>query len=91
MALTIVDIELEIRIHSKTMKTLDRQIVHDFLDLKYVYFFLSFVNHPGRLQYRTTRWVRSVEAIVITQFITGAHKCLINEFPNTRVGPFEGF
>ena len=32
-----------------------------------------------------------VEAIAITHFITGAHKCLINKFPNTRVGPFERF
>jgi hypothetical protein len=34
-----------------------------------------------KLQYCPTRWVRLVEAISITHFITGAHKCLINEFP----------
>lgn len=44
-----------------------------------------------KLQYRPTRWVRLVEAMSITHFITGAHKCLINEFPNTRAGPFERF
>lgn len=42
-----------------------------------------------KLQYRPTRWVRLVEAMAITHFITGAHKCLINEYSNTRVGPFE--
>ena len=49
MALTIVDIELEIRIHSKTMKTLDREIVHDFLDLKYVYFLSEFCQSSGEI------------------------------------------
>ena len=44
-----------------------------------------------KLQYRPTRWVRLVEAMAITHFIAGAHKCLINEFPNTRAGPFERF
>ena len=44
-----------------------------------------------KLQYRPTRWVRLVEAMSITHFITGAHKSLINEFPNTRVGPFDRF
>ena len=44
-----------------------------------------------KLQYRPMRWVRVVEAMAITHFITGAHQCLINEFPNTRVGPFEQF
>lgn len=43
------------------------------------------------LQYRPTRWMRLVEAIAITHFIAGAHKCLVNEFPYTRVGPFERF
>lgn len=42
-------------------------------------------------QYRPTRWVRLVEAMAITHFIAGAHKCLINEFPYTRAGPFERF
>ena len=44
-----------------------------------------------KLQYRPTRWVRLVKTMSITHFITGAHKCLINEFPNTRAGPFERF
>ena len=44
-----------------------------------------------KLQYRPTRWVRVVEAMAITHFIAGAHKCLINEFPHTRAGPFERF
>lgn len=44
-----------------------------------------------KLQYRPTRWVRIVEAMAITHFIAGAHKCLINKFPNTRAGPFERF
>ena len=44
-----------------------------------------------KLQYRPTRWVRLVEAMAITHFIAGAHKCLINEFPYTRAGPFERF
>ena len=44
-----------------------------------------------KLQYRPTRWVRLVEVMAINHFIAGAHKCLINEFPNTRAGPFERF
>ena len=32
-----------------------------------------------------------MEAMAITHFIAGAHKCLINEFPHTRAGPFERF
>ena len=44
-----------------------------------------------KLQYRPTRWVRLVEAMALTHFISGAHKCLINEFPYTRAGPFERF
>ena len=44
-----------------------------------------------KLQYRPTRWVRLVEVMAISHFIAGAHKCLINEFPNTRAGPFERF
>lgn len=44
-----------------------------------------------KLQYRPTRWVRLVEVMAITHFIAGAHRCLINEFPNTRAGPFERF
>ena len=44
-----------------------------------------------KLQYRPTRWVRMVEAMALTHFIAGAHKCLINEFPHTRAGPFERF
>lgn len=44
-----------------------------------------------KLQYRPTRWVRMVEAMAITHFIAGAHRCLINEFPHTRAGPFEWF
>ena len=44
-----------------------------------------------KLQYRPTRWVRLVEVMAITHFIVGVHKCLINEFPNTRAGPFERF
>ena len=44
-----------------------------------------------KLQYRPTRWVRLVEAMAISHFIAGAHKCLINEFPHTRAGPFERF
>ena len=44
-----------------------------------------------KLQYRPTRWVRLVEAMAMTHFIAGAHKCLINEFPHTRAGPFERF
>lgn len=44
-----------------------------------------------KLQYRPTRWVRLVEAMALTHFIAGAHKCLINEFPYTRAGPFERF
>lgn len=44
-----------------------------------------------KLQYRPTRWIRLVEAMALTHFIAGAHKCLINEFPYTRAGPFERF
>lgn len=44
-----------------------------------------------KLQYRPTRWIRMVEAMAITHFIVGAHKCLINEFDKTRAGPFERF
>ena len=44
-----------------------------------------------KLQYRPTRWVRIVEAMAITHFIAGAHRCLINEFPHTRAGPFDRF
>lgn len=44
-----------------------------------------------KLQYRPTRWVRLVDAMALTHFIAGAHKCLINEFPYTREGPFERF
>lgn len=44
-----------------------------------------------KLQYRPTRWVRLVKAMAITHFIAGAHRCLINEFPHTRAGPFERF
>jgi hypothetical protein len=44
-----------------------------------------------KLQYRPTRWVRLVEAMALTHFIAGAHKCLINEFPYTRADPFEMF
>ena len=29
--------------------------------------------------------------MTISHFIARAHKCLINEFPHTRVGPFERF
>jgi hypothetical protein len=35
--------------------------------------------------------VRLVEAMALTHFIAGAHKCLINEFPYTRADPFERF
>jgi hypothetical protein len=42
-----------------------------------------------KLQYRPTRWLRIVEVMAITHFIAGAHKCLNNEFPNTRAGPLE--
>ena len=42
-----------------------------------------------KLQYSRTRWVKIVEAMAITHFIAGVHKCLINEFPNTRAGPLE--
>lgn len=44
-----------------------------------------------KLQYRPTRWVWMVEVMAITHFIAGAHKCLINEFLNTRAGPLERF
>lgn len=44
-----------------------------------------------KLQFRPTKWIRLVEAMAITHFIAGAHKCLINEFPNTKAGPFEQF
>lgn len=44
-----------------------------------------------KLQVRPTRWVGLIEAMAIGHFIGGAHKCLINEFPHTRVGPFERF
>jgi hypothetical protein len=44
-----------------------------------------------KLQYRPTRWVRMVEAMAITHFIAGVHRCLINEFPHTRAGPFDRF
>lgn len=44
-----------------------------------------------KLQYWPTRWVRLVEAMTLTHFIAGVHKCLINEFPYTKAGPFERF
>jgi hypothetical protein len=44
-----------------------------------------------KLQFRPARWLRLVEAMAITHFIEGAHPSLINEFPFTRVGPFERF
>ena len=30
-----------------------------------------------------------VEAMAISHFIAGAHKCLIDEFPHTRADPYE--
>lgn len=42
-----------------------------------------------KLMYKPTRWNRMVEAMDITCFIAGAHKCMINEFPYTNAGPFE--
>lgn len=44
-----------------------------------------------KLQYMPTRWMRLVDAMALTHFIAGAHKCLINEFLYTRAGPFEQF
>jgi hypothetical protein len=44
-----------------------------------------------KLRYRPTRWVRMVEAMVITHFIAGAHRYLINEILHTMAGPFERF
>lgn len=44
-----------------------------------------------KLQYRPSRWLRLVEAMAITHFIEGVHSSLINEFPFTRVGPFERY
>lgn len=44
-----------------------------------------------KLQYWLSRWVRVVEAMAITHFIEGVHVSLTNEFPFTRVGPFERF
>lgn len=44
-----------------------------------------------KLQYMLTRWMRLVEAMAITHYIAGAHKCLINEFPYTCARPFERF
>jgi hypothetical protein len=44
-----------------------------------------------KLQFRPARWLRLVEAMTMTHFIEGAHPSLINEFPFTRVGPFERF
>lgn len=44
-----------------------------------------------KLRYRPTRWIRMVEVMSMTHFIAGAHKSLINEFPFTRMGPFERF
>ena len=42
-----------------------------------------------KLQYHPSQWVRLVETMAITNFIEGVHTSLINEFPFTRVGPFE--
>lgn len=42
-----------------------------------------------KLQLRPTKRVRLVEAMALTHFIAGAHKCLINELPYTTLGPFE--
>jgi len=44
-----------------------------------------------KLRYRPTRWVRMVEAMVITHFIVGVHRYLINEILHTMAGPFERF
>ena len=44
-----------------------------------------------KLQYRPTWWVQMVEVMSITHFIFGAHKCLINEFPNMRARHLETF
>lgn len=59
--------------------------VNQFSESQHEFFLLL------KLQYRPTRWVRIVEAMAITHFIAGAHRCLINEFPHTRAGPFERF
>ena len=44
-----------------------------------------------KLQYRPSRWIRVVEAMVLTHFIEGVHVSLINEFPFIRAGSFERF
>ena len=44
-----------------------------------------------KLQFRPSRWLRMVEAMAITHFIEGVHSSFINEFPYTRVGPFERY
>jgi hypothetical protein len=59
--------------------------VNKFVKNQYEFFLLL------KLQYRPTRWVRMVEAMAITHFIAGAHRCLINEFPHTRARPFDKF
>ena len=44
-----------------------------------------------RLQYKLTTWVQMVHATALTCFMARTHKCLINDFPNTRVQHFERF
>ena len=44
-----------------------------------------------KLQYQPSWWLRVVEAMAVTHFIKGVHVSLINEFPFTRVGPFDHF
>lgn len=44
-----------------------------------------------KLQYRPTRWMSIVKVMAIIHFIAVAHKCLINEIPNTKARPLERF
>ena len=43
------------------------------------------------MQYQPTKWVRLAEVMATTHLIAGAHRCLINEFPHTKIQPFERF
>lgn len=44
-----------------------------------------------KLQYHPARWIRLVEAMVVSHFIKGTHTSLINEFPFTQACPFKRF
>ena len=54
-------------------------------------YLVSTVSSSLEIAVQTDGWVRIVEAMAITHFIAGAHKCLINEFPRRWSGSIWAF